>query len=121
MLDLVDVPPDPPVAAGVDRDPLVGMQQVRDEFIRFTMQYKFAIDEVMTKVWILREESVQTHAYNRIEHVSSRLKSPESLVDKILRKAATRPSRAFAPVSPTLRGSASPAASSATPTACSTC
>jgi putative GTP pyrophosphokinase len=50
------------------------------------MPYKFGIDEVNTKIQILREEFEQLHAYNPIEHVSSRLKTPESLVQKVVRK-----------------------------------
>lgn len=50
------------------------------------MQYKFGIDEIMTKISILREEFVQTHAYNPIEHVTSRVKTPERLMDKIGRR-----------------------------------
>jgi len=50
------------------------------------MRYKFGIDEVTTKITILREEFGQLHDYNPIEHVSSRLKSPESIVAKIQRK-----------------------------------
>ena len=80
------VPDEPDRPSAPSRDSVAELRLVRDDFVRFTMQYKFAIDEIMTKVSILREEFVQTHAYNPIEHVSSRLKSPESLVDKILRK-----------------------------------
>ncbi|GAA1837675.1 GTP pyrophosphokinase family protein [Microlunatus capsulatus] len=65
---------------------LAAMQAARDRFAPFMMQYKFGMDAVMTKIAILREEFVQTHAYNPIEHVTSRLKTPERLVDKISRK-----------------------------------
>ncbi|MBF4632782.1 GTP pyrophosphokinase family protein [Agreia pratensis] len=50
------------------------------------MSYKFAIDEVMTKINILREEFNHVHDYNPIEHVNSRLKSPESILEKAQRK-----------------------------------
>ncbi|WP_308468992.1 GTP pyrophosphokinase [Rathayibacter soli] len=50
------------------------------------MPYKFGIDEVNTKISILREEFSQLHDYNPIEHVSSRLKTPESIVAKVIRK-----------------------------------
>jgi putative GTP pyrophosphokinase len=59
---------------------------VRAEFTRFMMSYKFGIDEVMTKINILREEFNHVHDYNPIEHVNSRLKSPESILDKARRK-----------------------------------
>nr|WP_086462357.1 GTP pyrophosphokinase family protein [Agreia sp. VKM Ac-1783] len=53
------------------------------------MSYKFAIDEVMTKINILREEFNHVHDYNPIEHVNSRLKSPESILEKAQRKGLT--------------------------------
>lgn len=59
---------------------------LRAEFTRFMMSYKFAIDEVMTKINILREEFNHVHDYNPIEHVNSRLKSPESIMEKAQRK-----------------------------------
>jgi putative GTP pyrophosphokinase len=59
---------------------------LRDDFARFMMPYKFAIDEVMTKISILREEFAQPHAENPIEHVNSRLKTTESVLEKVARK-----------------------------------
>lgn len=56
------------------------------ELTRFLMMYKFAIDEVTTKVNILREEFTHLHEYNPIEHVTARLKSPESIVKKARRR-----------------------------------
>ncbi|MET1020388.1 MAG: GTP pyrophosphokinase family protein [Microterricola sp.] len=57
-----------------------------DEFTRFMLSYKFGIDEVMTKINILKEEFAHRHDYSPIEHVSSRLKSPESILKKAVRK-----------------------------------
>ena len=57
-----------------------------DEFTRFMLSYKFGIDEVMTKINILKEEFAHRHDYSPIEHVSSRLKSPESILKKAARK-----------------------------------
>ena len=59
---------------------------LRDDFARFMMPYKFAIDEVMTKISILREEFSALHSENPIEHVNSRLKSTESVLEKVARK-----------------------------------
>jgi putative GTP pyrophosphokinase len=59
---------------------------LRDDFARFMMPYKFAIDEVMTKISILREEFSHLHAENPIEHVASRLKTTESVLEKAARK-----------------------------------
>jgi GTP pyrophosphokinase len=50
------------------------------------LEHRFGMDEVVTKLNILRDEFTHLHDYNPIENVSSRLKSPESLVDKIARK-----------------------------------
>ena len=53
---------------------------------RLMMLYEFGMQEIMTKVNILRSEFQRTHEYNPIEHVSSRLKSPESLIKKVHKK-----------------------------------
>src|SRR3546814_13302265 len=47
------------------------------QLTRFLMEYKFGIDEVTTKISILQEEFAHLHDYNPIEHVLSRVKSPE--------------------------------------------
>ncbi|WP_082634331.1 GTP pyrophosphokinase [Arthrobacter alpinus] len=57
-------------------------KQLRDGFSRFMLNYQFAIDEIMTKINILRTEFEHLHDYSPIEHVNSRLKSPESLLNK---------------------------------------
>jgi putative GTP pyrophosphokinase len=57
-----------------------------DEFRRFLLEHKFGMDEVVTKLSILRDEFAHLHDYNPIETVSSRLKTHESLVEKIQRK-----------------------------------
>lgn len=61
------------------------LRQVRDEFVQLRMHYQFGIDEVLTKVNILRQEFEQVHDYSPIEHVRTRLKSVESLVEKAVR------------------------------------
>lgn len=61
------------------------LRQVRDEFVQLRMHYQFGIDEVQTKVNILRQEFEQIHDYSPIEHVRTRLKSVESLVEKAVR------------------------------------
>nr|WP_231855627.1 GTP pyrophosphokinase family protein [Tsukamurella pseudospumae] len=59
---------------------------MRDALTRFLMEYEFAVKEVLTKVTILREEFLQLHRYNPIEHVTSRIKKPESIVKKVARR-----------------------------------
>lgn len=59
------------------------LRELRERLTRFLLEYKFGIDEVTTKLSILREEFANLHDYNPIEHISSRVKSPESLLDKV--------------------------------------
>ncbi|MEH7250625.1 GTP pyrophosphokinase family protein [Neobacillus niacini] len=62
------------------------LKTIKIELTRFMMAYKFAIDEMTTKINILRDEFNYIHDYNPIEHVNSRLKSPESIFKKVQRK-----------------------------------
>lgn len=57
-----------------------------DQLRRLALTYKFGIDEVMTKIGILRDEFRHMQNYNPVEHVGSRLKSLESIVAKCRRK-----------------------------------
>jgi len=70
----------------IDGGTLEEMRSLRDETERFMLRYKFGMDEVITKLSILREEFGQIHAYNPIEHISSRLKSLDSVIEKLGRK-----------------------------------
>jgi putative GTP pyrophosphokinase len=72
--------------ARADRGMLDFARQIREDFARFMMEYQFAVDEVLTKVTILREEFRHLHRYNPIEHVTSRVKSPESILEKVARR-----------------------------------
>ncbi|MFD4367742.1 GTP pyrophosphokinase family protein [Rhodococcus sp. NPDC058521] len=60
--------------------------RVRSDFTRFMMSYQFGMAELMTKINILKDEFTHIHKYTPIEHVSSRLKSPESIMRKALRR-----------------------------------
>ena len=61
------------------------LKRFRAGVSRFMLSYQFGIDEVMTKVEILKKEFEHLHAYSPIEHVNSRLKTPESILDKVRR------------------------------------
>ena len=65
------------------------LKSLKVELTRFMMAYKFALDEMNTKINILKDEFNYIHDYNPIEHVKSRLKSPESILKKIARKGYT--------------------------------
>ncbi len=62
------------------------LRTMRDEMQRFLLEYQFGMKEIETKVGILRDEFQHMHDYNPIEHVSSRVKSTDSLVEKVVRK-----------------------------------
>lgn len=62
------------------------LRAARDEVQRFLLPYQFGLKEIETKVEILRDEFLQLHDYNPIEHISSRVKSADSLVAKVGRK-----------------------------------
>jgi putative GTP pyrophosphokinase len=82
--------PAPPVHAQTLDDSITispnELRELRDELQRFLLEYRFGMQEIETKIGILRDEFLMTHAYNPIEHVSSRVKSPDSLVEKVQRK-----------------------------------
>jgi len=59
------------------------LKELKIELVRFMMSYKFALDEMNTKINILKQEFQYIHDYNPIEHVKSRVKSPESIVKKV--------------------------------------
>ncbi|WP_405102986.1 GTP pyrophosphokinase family protein [Oceanobacillus sp. FSL H7-0719] len=65
---------------------MIKLNEVRTELTRFMITYKFAMDEMNTKLNILREEFQFIHEYNPIEHITSRIKSPESMLKKLQRK-----------------------------------
>lgn len=71
------------IKASVDMNRL---KIVDREMKRFLMSYKFGLEEVRTKINILNEEFKYIHDYNPIEHVKSRIKTPESIIEKLIRK-----------------------------------
>lgn len=71
-------------------NPIEQMKTIQKNLTRFMMMYKFALQEVETKIEILQEEFQLLHDYNPIEHTKSRLKSPESIMNKLYRKGGAR-------------------------------
>ncbi|MFD0960536.1 GTP pyrophosphokinase [Paenibacillus chungangensis] len=61
-------------------------KKLKTEVTRFMMMYQFALNELETKIEILKEEFHFLHDYNPIEHTKSRVKSLESMMSKISRK-----------------------------------
>ena len=64
-------------------DLLCGDEQKDGEMLRFL--YKSALRKMNTRIGILEDEFVTIHHYDPIEHVTSRLKTPESIRRKLLR------------------------------------
>lgn len=52
----------------------------------FLLKYKFALEEISTKLRILNEEFQYLHDYNPIEHIKTRIKTPESIANKLKRR-----------------------------------
>ncbi len=48
--------------------------------------YNAALKQIETKIEILNEEFQHVHSYNPIEHIKSRVKTPESIVKKLKRQ-----------------------------------
>lgn len=54
-----------------------------DSWREVTLVYNSALKEIGTKLEILNDEFQHVHQYNPIEHLKSRIKSPESIVKKL--------------------------------------
>ncbi|ACU36208.1 MULTISPECIES: GTP pyrophosphokinase [Actinosynnema] len=59
---------------------------VADGLRRSLVVYKFALDELMTKLRILSEEFDLVHRHDPIEHIAQRVKRPEAILAKLRRK-----------------------------------
>ena len=59
------------------------IQRIQRQMRSFALEYEFGLREIETKLMILRDEFRHMHDYNPIEHVSSRVKSTESIVAKV--------------------------------------
>ncbi|WP_050181673.1 GTP pyrophosphokinase [Domibacillus robiginosus] len=62
------------------------MDQEIDKWKKLMLTHKFALDEVNTKLNILNEEFQHIHRYNPIEHIKSRLKHQDGIIEKLKRK-----------------------------------
>ncbi len=68
---------------GPSAEDVVRAVAARKALERFLMGYRGALNEMLTKVKILKDEFEVVHEYSPIEHVSSRMKSPESIMAKV--------------------------------------
>lgn len=75
-------------------DKMIGLPEAQIEDLRSLMEdwknellvYKFALDQMDTKFSIISQEYNLIHGHNPIEHTKSRVKSFESLINKLVRK-----------------------------------
>ena len=68
---------------------IINTDEVSDKFNKYHMfmnMYNSAIKEVTTKFEILNDDLSVTHKRNPIEMIKSRIKSPQSILDKMNRK-----------------------------------
>ena len=57
-----------------------------DSWNEVNLIYSSALKQVQTKMEVLNDEFQHVHRYNPIEHIKSRIKTPESIVKKLKRK-----------------------------------
>lgn len=57
-----------------------------DSWETMMLLYNSALKEISTKLEILNDEFQHIHQYNPIEHIKSRIKSPESIVKKLKKR-----------------------------------
>uniref|UniRef100_UPI0032218E35 GTP pyrophosphokinase n=1 Tax=Intrasporangium sp. TaxID=1925024 RepID=UPI0032218E35 len=77
--------PDPSVTMTADQ-----IRELGTLMRRFLLEYEFGLREVETKITILRDEFVHMHDYNPIEHVKGRVKTIDSLLEKVHRRGVSR-------------------------------
>lgn len=65
---------------------LKGIGDGIDSWREVNLIYNAALRQVETKMEILNEEFQHVHQYNPIEHIKSRIKTPESIVKKLKRQ-----------------------------------
>jgi Uncharacterized protein conserved in bacteria len=62
------------------------IENLQKTLTKYMMYYKFGMEEINTKISILQQEFQYVHSYNPIEHVKSRLKTPQSIINKVHRR-----------------------------------
>lgn len=62
---------------------LLAQTATMDEWRRMQLIYNAALKEINTKLEILNSEFQMAHRYNPIEHITARIKSPDSIAKKL--------------------------------------
>ena len=80
----------PSTEAGTSEFSVDWLSGLGSELRLFLLEYEFGLREVETKIAILRDEFLHMHDYNPIEHVTSRVKTPESIRSKVEHRGLER-------------------------------
>lgn len=65
---------------------ILDIQYLVGELKTISLKYRCALREIETKFAILNDEYKSVHSHNPIEHMKSRIKTPESILEKLQRK-----------------------------------
>lgn len=68
------------------KEDMANLKDVMESWKNELLVYKFALDQMNTKFSIISQEYNLIHGHNPIEHTKSRVKSFESIVNKLARK-----------------------------------
>lgn len=72
-----------------EKNVIVNLEEIKaeaTEFKKLMLMYNSALKEIETKVNILSDEFRTLYRYNPIEHIKTRIKTPESIIKKLERK-----------------------------------
>ncbi|QHI72375.1 GTP pyrophosphokinase [Aminipila terrae] len=69
-----------------DNEPSADLKNVLTAYAKINKNYTAAIREVKTKLEILDDDFQLLHKHNPIHHMESRVKSPESIYEKLIRR-----------------------------------
>jgi putative GTP pyrophosphokinase len=62
------------------------IKEKEQQFKKIMLMYNSALKEIETKISIISDEFQMLYKYNPIEHIKTRIKSPESIVKKLKKK-----------------------------------
>lgn len=62
------------------------IKEKEQQFKKIMLMYNSALKEIETKISIISDEFQMMYKYNPIEHIKTRIKSPESIIKKLKKK-----------------------------------
>lgn len=70
----------------ISAEKMYALEQLIEQFTMTQLLYQSVLREISTKLEILNDEFQSIHEYNPIEHIKSRVKSPRSILEKLIRR-----------------------------------